>query len=140
LQIWWSQNSNIMNIVRVTQIYHFNTCINSMTLSTIKNKTLWQTQWHHFSKSQLFFISSYIPASPAYGVYISQLICYNRSCVQYSECLDRALLLTNQLPRQDYVTPRLKSSLQQLYDCNHHLIDCYSWRWCFLSTYNWQDY
>ena len=115
-----------------------------------KNKTLWQTQWHHFSKSQLFFISSNIPASPAYGVYISQLIGHNRSCVQYSECLDRALLLTNQLPRQDYVTPRRKSSLQQLYDCNHNLVDCYKIsvsqmifyfrRWCFLSTYNWQDY
>ena len=31
------------------------------------------------------FISSNIPASPAYGVYISQLIRYSTACVQYSE-------------------------------------------------------
>jgi hypothetical protein len=80
-----------------------------------KNKTLWQTQWHHFSKRQLpFHQHSSIPASPAYGVYISQLIGYNISCVQYSEILDRALLQAKQLPKQGYVAPRRKSSVQQL--------------------------
>jgi hypothetical protein len=116
-----------------------------------KNKTLWQTQWHHFSKRQLpFHQHSSIPASPAYGVYISQLIGYNISCVQYSECLDRALLLAKQLPKQGYVAPRRKSSVQQLYDCNHNLVDRYKisisqmifyfWRSWFMSSYNWQEY
>ena len=37
----------------------------------------------------LSFFSSNIPASPAYGVYISQFI-RSRPCVQYSDFLDRA--------------------------------------------------
>jgi hypothetical protein len=38
-----------------------------------------------------------IPTSPAYGIYISQLICYSRVCAQYSDFLDRAQLLTQWL-------------------------------------------
>ena len=52
------------------------------------------------------FISNTIPASPAYGVYISQLIRYSRDC----DILDRAQLLMQKLLKQGYVTPRLKSS------------------------------
>ena len=36
-------------------------------------------------------------ASPAYGVYISQLIRYSRACGSYQEFLDRGLLLTRKL-------------------------------------------
>jgi len=43
------------------------------------------------------FISSNIPASPAYGVYISQLVSYSRACAQYSDFLDRAQLLMQNL-------------------------------------------
>ena len=58
------------------------------------------------------FISNIIAASPAYGVYISQLICYSRACAQYSDVLDWAQQLTHKLPKQGYVVPKLKSSLQ----------------------------
>ena len=61
------------------------------------------------------FISSNIPTSPAYGIYISQLICYSRVCAQYSDFLDRVQLLTQWLLKQGYVAPRLKSSLQKFY-------------------------
>jgi len=61
------------------------------------------------------FIGSYIPASPAYGVNISQLIGYSRACTQYSGFLDRTQLLMQKLPNQGYVAPTLKSSLQKLY-------------------------
>ena len=43
------------------------------------------------------FISSYIPASPPYGAYFSQLIRYSRACVQYSDLLDRVQMLTQKL-------------------------------------------
>jgi hypothetical protein len=52
----------------------------------------------------------YIPASPGYGVYISQLVCYSRDCAQHSYFLDRAQLLTQRLLQEGYVTPG--SSLQ----------------------------
>ncbi len=58
------------------------------------------------------FISSNIPTSPAYGVYILQLIRYSSACAQYSDFLDRAQLLTQKLLKQGYVAPSLKSSLQ----------------------------
>jgi hypothetical protein len=44
------------------------------------------------------FISSSIPASPAYGVYV---IRYSRDW--YSDCLDRAKLLTQKVFKQSYV-------------------------------------
>ena len=58
------------------------------------------------------FISINIPASPDYGVYISQLIRYYRACAQYSNILDRVQLLTHMLLKQGYVAPRLISSQQ----------------------------
>jgi hypothetical protein len=45
--------------------------------------------WQNFTStkinSQVDFICINIPVSPAYGVYISQLIRYSRACVQHSE-------------------------------------------------------
>jgi hypothetical protein len=59
---------------------------------------------------KLPFISSSIPASPAYGVYISQLIRYSsRACVKYSDFLHRAQLLTQKLLKQGYVAPRFEA-------------------------------
>jgi hypothetical protein len=49
------------------------------------------------------FICSNIPAAPAYGVYISQLIRYSRPCGSYQNFLDRGLLLTRKLPNQGFL-------------------------------------
>jgi hypothetical protein len=69
------------------------------------------------------FISSNIPASPAYGV--SQLMYFSRFCVQYSDYLDRAQPLTQKLLKQGYFVPKLKSLLQIFYDRYHNRVDCY---------------
>ena len=45
---------------------------------------------------------SNIPASPAYGVYISQLIRYARASSNYSDFLKRHLHLRNRLLDQGY--------------------------------------
>ena len=50
-----------------------------------------------FPKVNFPFISRNIPASPAYGVYVSELVRYIRACAQYSDFLDRAQLLTQKL-------------------------------------------
>ena len=60
------------------------------------------------------FISCNIPASPVYGVYISQSIRYSRACAQYNDFLDRAQLLTQKLLKKGYVANMLKSSLQKI--------------------------
>ena len=83
----------------------------------IESKTLRQTRSLHFSNSQLPFISSNIP--------VSQLIRYSTACAEYSDFLDRAQLLTQNLLKQDHVAPRLKSSLRKLYGRHHNLVDRY---------------
>ena len=40
------------------------------------------------------FLSSNVPLSPAYGVYVSQLIQYARACYAYDDFLKRGQLLT----------------------------------------------
>jgi hypothetical protein len=55
-----------------------------------------------------------IPASPAYGVYISQLIRYARASSNYSDFLKRHLYLGNRLLEQGYNKIRLIRSLKDL--------------------------
>ena len=54
------------------------------------------------------FISSNIPALPAYGSYISQLVHYSRAGVQYSDFRDRTQTIRQKLLKQGYVSPRVK--------------------------------
>ena len=53
---------------------------------------------------------SNIPASPAYGVYISHLIRYARASSNYSDFLKRHLYLRNRLLDQGYKKIRLNRS------------------------------
>ena len=69
------------------------------------------------------FICSNIPAAPAYGVYISQLIRYSRACGSYQDFLDRRLLLTRKLLNQGFLLVKLKSSLRKFYGRHHDLVD-----------------
>ena len=50
------------------------------------------------------FVCSNIPAAPAYGVYIPQLIRYSRDCIPCHDYLDRGLLLTRKLLKQEFKT------------------------------------
>jgi hypothetical protein len=59
------------------------------------------------------FICSNIPAAPAYGVYISQLIRYSRACGSYQDFHDRGLLLTRKLLNKVFLLVKLKSSLRK---------------------------
>ena len=61
------------------------------------------------------FLSTNIPSSPAYGVFISQLIRYARACSSYVCFILRAMRLSNKLLGQGYVKERLKSSLRKFY-------------------------
>ena len=65
--------------------------------------------------SYTIFLSSNIPSSPAYGVFISQSIRYARACSSYECFILRAMRLSNKLLGQGYVTERLKSSLRKFY-------------------------
>ena len=71
------------------------------------------------------FLSSNIPTSPAYGVFISQLIRYNRACSWYGCFILRATRLSNKLLWQGYAKERLKSSLRKFYGRYGDLIKQY---------------
>jgi hypothetical protein len=55
------------------------------------------------------YICRTIPLSPAYGVYISQLIRYARACSTYNQFLSRSRLLTDKLMLQGFLQSRLMS-------------------------------
>ena len=61
------------------------------------------------------FLDSNIPPSPAYGVFISQLIWYARDCSSFECFILRAARLSSKLLGQGYVLGRLKSSLRKFY-------------------------
>ena len=61
------------------------------------------------------FLSSNIQTSPAYGVFISQLIRYARVCYSYGCFILRATRLSNKFLEHGYVKEHLKSSLRKFY-------------------------
>ena len=61
---------------------------------------------------------SYIPASPAYDVYISQLIRFARASSHNYDFLNRLLYLRNKLLEQHYTKIPLISSLKKLFSEN----------------------
>jgi hypothetical protein len=69
---------------------------------------------------------SNIPASPAYGVYISQLIRYARASSNYSNFLKRHLHLRNKLLDQGYNKIWLIRSLKKFIFRYQDLVEIYS--------------
>ena len=72
------------------------------------------------------FLSSNIPSSQAYGVFISQLIRNASACSSYEYFILRAArLLSSKLLGQGYFMERLKSSLRKVYGRYGDLIKHY---------------
>ena len=71
------------------------------------------------------FLSSNIPSSPAYGVFISQFIRYARACSSYECFILRARRLSSKLLKQGYLVERLKSSFRKFYGRYGDLIEQY---------------
>ena len=58
------------------------------------------------------FLSSNIPSSPSYGVYISYLIRYARCCAYYDDFRHRHKMLVERLVSQGYQYERLRNSFK----------------------------
>ena len=69
---------------------------------------------------------SNVPASPAYGVYISQLICYARVSSNYFDFLKRHIHLRNRLLDQGYTQIRLIRSPKKFVFRYQDLVEIYS--------------
>jgi hypothetical protein len=80
----------------------------------------------NFSIVNFPYLCSNISASPAYGVYISQLIRYARAYSTYDQFLVRgSLLLTNKLMSQGFKLSRLQAAFRKFYGRYNDLI-CYN--------------
>ncbi|KAK3091194.1 hypothetical protein FSP39_017861 [Pinctada imbricata] len=79
----------------------------------------------NFSITNFPFLSSNIPSSPAYGVFISQLIRYARASTKYTDFVLRARRLSDKLLSQGYVCDRLTSSLRKFYGRYGELVILY---------------
>ena len=53
------------------------------------------------------FLSCNIPTSPAYGVYISQLVRISKICEKYSDFVQRHHIITSRLIRQGFLYSKL---------------------------------
>ena len=71
------------------------------------------------------FLSSNIPSSPSYGVYISHLIRYARCCSYYDDFGYRHKLLVDRLLSQGYEVKHLRNSFKKLYGRYSDLIGKY---------------
>ena len=66
-----------------------------------------------------------MPASPAYGVYISQLIRYARCCSHYIDFTAQHKTLVARLVSQGYKKNRLVNTFKKFYDRYNELIGKY---------------
>ena len=64
------------------------------------------------------FMDSNIPSSPAYGIYISQLIRYARACSDYEDFIARCKILTSKLIKEGYDNAKLKVAAKKF--CGPH--------------------
>ena len=71
------------------------------------------------------FLSSNIPSSPAYGVFISQLIRHARAFSSYECFILRVRRLSSKLLKQGYLVERLKLSFRKFYGRYGDLVEQY---------------
>ena len=69
------------------------------------------------------FLSSNIPSAPAYGVYVSQLIRYARTCSNYQDFMKRGKVLTTKLLSRGYQKTKLVATLKKFYVRHHDLVN-----------------
>jgi hypothetical protein len=74
--------------------------------------TVWQQDDFNFAIVNFPYTCSNIPLSPAYGVYISQLIRYARACSTYNQFSSQDRLLPDKLIRQGFLQSRLMSAFR----------------------------
>jgi hypothetical protein len=92
-------------------------------LQQTNNSTSWQTGWFylHHRRFPLVNLCSNILSSHAYGVHISQLIRYTRSCSTYNQTfIQGTRRLTKKLMLQGFLQSRLQAAIGKFYS---HYID-----------------
>ena len=80
----------------------------------------------HFEIVNFPFLDGYVPCSPSYGVYISQLISFARVCSNVNDFNKRNLFLTAKLIKQDYRYHKIRKAFSKFYHRHSELIVKYN--------------
>ena len=93
-----------------------------------KRATKLYDKWDDFNFPIVNFplLSSNTLSASAYGVYVSQLICYARACSKYQDFTERGKVLTTRLFSQGYQRTKQVTTLIQLYGRHHDLVYPYN--------------
>ena len=78
-----------------------------------------------FSIVNFPFVDGNIPTSPAYGVFVSQLLRYARGSSAYDDFVCRGAHLTSKLIRQGYSTTKLRASFKKFYGRHYEFVSKY---------------
>ncbi len=82
------------------------------------------------------FLDSNIPIPPAYGVYVSRLVCFARACSDMSDFVTRHNLLVFKLVTQGYKVKDLRKQFSNFFKNHSDLIRHYNIQLpLFLKTY-----
>ena len=79
----------------------------------------------NFSIVNFPFMSSNTLSAPAYGVYVSQLICYARACSNYQDFME-CEKVTTRLLSQGYQKTKLVATLKKFYGRHHDQVNPYN--------------
>jgi len=125
---------NYINAIRQTDHKKktcFTFCFMYLCNTLFVERTIWSLTTKLYDKRNDFnfpivkinypFLDSNIPSSAAYGVYMSQLIRYSRTCNSYRDFLHRSVLLIKKLLSQGFIETRLISTLKRGFGRYHHL-------------------
>ena len=102
--------------------YAYIICCSHYTSLYVKCMLLWNTRWVEWKARRCPMDVSNVPQSPAYGVYVSQLIRYAHASSAYSDFLVRSRLLTGKLLGQGYNRFRLITNFKKFYGRHYGLI------------------
>jgi len=90
-------------------------CLEHDIIGTMTTKLYGKRDDFNFPIVNYQFLESNIPSSPAYGVYMSQLIRYSRTCSSYQDFLHQSVMLTRKLLSQGFIERRLRSTLPKVF-------------------------
>jgi len=94
-------------------------CILCLLVVLLSKKQLYDKRNDlHFPIMNFPFIWCNIATTPAYGIYISQLIRYSSACDSYRDFFDSGLLLTRKPLNKGFLVVKLKSSLRMFHLVN----------------------
>ena len=72
------------------------------------------------------FLDSNIPKNPAYGVYVSRLVCFARACSEFDDFASRHDILVQKLLSQGYKIKVLRKQFSKFFQCHQDIISHYN--------------